>query len=122
MKKIFLSKNTIQQNCCIYLIINCAFLLPVLLITQRVTEPIIVPIVNFLGLFFLIYWLPVIFYYLFGLPYLHIALSLGFLGFCIYKLVKEKNWKRFFLILFLTIVSIALNLYWLTHGRSYTIV
>lgn len=121
MKKIFSStKSTVRQLWCTYLMIDCAFLFPVLLFAQfpQIAEP----IVNFLGFFFLFYWLPIILYYLFGLPYLHCALSLGFLGFFIYKLVKEKNRELFFLILVLTIVSMALNFYWLTQGEQYTVV
>ncbi len=121
MKKVFSSKKeTLQHNWCIYLIINCAFLFPVVLFTQftQIAEP----IVNFLGYLFLAYWIPIIFYYLFGLTYLHCALSLGFLLFFIYKMIKEKNRELFFPILLLTIVSIAFNIYWLTHGRPYTVV
>lgn len=121
MQQIFSSKKgTIQQNWCIYLMINCAFLIPVLLFTQfpQIAEP----IVNFLGYIFLFYWMPIILYYLLGLTYVHCVLSIGFLIFFIYKLVKEKNRELFLPILLLTIVSIALNYYWITHGRPYTVV
>lgn len=125
-------KYTLQQYGCIYLLVNCIFLLPTVLI-----RPLLVPLLEMLyhhlphfalkildgiGMVFLGWWIPLIFYYLLRLMYLHFVLSLGFLGFSIYKLTKEKNIKLFLLILLLTIVSAALNFYWLTHGGPYTVV
>lgn len=125
-------KYTLQQCGCIYLLVNCIFLLPTVLI-----RPLFVPLLDMLyhhlpdfalklldgiGMVFLVWWIPLILYYIFRLMYLHFALSLGFLVFSIYRLTKEKNKKRFVLVLLLTIISAALNFYWLTHGRPYTIV
>ena len=125
-------KYTIQQCGCIYLLVNCIFLLPTVLI-----RPLFVSLLDILyshlphfalkildgiGMVFLGWWIPLIFYYLLRLMYLHFTLSLGFLGFSIYKLTKEKNIKRFLLILLLTIVSASLKFYWLTHGGPYTVV
>lgn len=117
-------QSTLQQKWCIYLIVNIVFLIPVFVLTQfpdavtAVFEPIPEPF----GLIFLIYWLPVILYFLLGLPYLHFAAESGFLIFAGYRMIKEKNAKIFLLILVLTALSAALNIYWLMHGRSYTIV
>lgn len=122
-------KYTLQQGWCIYLMANCIFLLPVMLLTavfSRINVPhptgALYMLSECIGMLFLGYWIPVILYYLFRLMYLHFALSLGFLGFSVYKLTKEKNGKLFCLILLLTAVSAALNVYWLMNGRSYTIV
>lgn len=71
---------------------------------------------------FLIYWIPVILYFVLGLPYLHFAAELAFLIYAVCKLIKEKNAKVFAVILVLTAFSAALNLYWLTHGLSYVVV
>ncbi|MDE7254339.1 MAG: hypothetical protein K2O32_15565 [Acetatifactor sp.] len=117
--------TAIQKDWCTYLLLNCIFLFPVLLITEfpdRVYA-IFSVIPELIGMvFFLPYWLLVILYYLFRLMYLHFAVSLGFLGFSVYCLIKEKNWKQFFVILLLTILSAVLNYYWLMHGGPYTVV
>lgn len=116
-------KYTFQQHWCTYLIINCAFLLPALLITGFPQVRFLMShMPDFFGALFLIYWIPVILYYLFRLMYLHFILSLVFWGFSVHKLIKEKNSRQFLLISVLTVLSFALNLYWLMHGRPYTIV
>lgn len=129
MKKIFsIKKENVQRNWRQYLIINCVFLFPAVLITLLRTQfPQIDDFVDLLpktigdllGLIILPYWLLAIVYHLFGLTYLHCALSLGFLLFFIYKLIKEKCKELFFQVLLLTIVSIVFNIYWLTHGGGY---
>ena len=116
----------IQKDWSIYLLLNSVFLFPVLLITEfpdQVVYAIFSVIPELIGMvFFLPYWLIVILYYLFRLMYLHFAVSLGFLGFSVYCLIKEKSWKQFFVILLLTILSAVLNYYWLMHGGPYTVV
>lgn len=117
----FKSKN-LRHEWYIYLIVNCVFLLPVLLITEFheiIASIVNVPIANLFGSLFLVYWIPVLFYYLFGLTYLHCALTFGVLIYFIYKLIKEKNRELVFPVLLLTIVSIVFNIYWLTHGGRY---
>lgn len=117
-------RSMLQQNGCLYLLVNIVFLVPVFLFTQfsdaltvvfdRIPEP--------LGMLFLIYWIPVILYFVFGLPYLHFAAELVFLIYAVWKLIKEKNAKFFAVILVLSAFSVALNLYWLKHGLSYVVV
>lgn len=115
----------IQKDWCVYLLINCAFLFPVLLITKFPDQAFAIfsAMPEWLCMVILLpYWLPVIFYYVFRVMYLHFAVELGFLGFAVYRLTKEKNRRLFMMLVVLTILSTALNVYWLTHGRPYTIV
>lgn len=126
-KKISLKRQDLRHDWYIYLIVNCVFLLPVFLITEFheiITSIVNAPIANefaanLIGSLFLVYWIPVICYYLFGLTYLHCALTFGVLIYFIYKLIKEKNRELVFHVLFLTIVSIVFNIYWLVHGGRY---
>lgn len=127
MKKFFLLiKESFPQNWCKYLIINCVFLFPPVLITQFPQIVVFLnslpnTIANILGAIILPYWLFVMFYYVFGLTYLHCALSFCFLLFFIYKLIKEKirNRKLIFTFFFLTIVCIIFNIFWLTYAERY---
>ncbi len=127
LKKFFSSiKENFPQNWCKYLIINCVFLLPAVLITlvpQIVNFLNSLPntIGNILGFIIFPFWLMVIIYYVLGLTYLHCALSFCFLLFFIYKIIKEKirNRKLIFTFFSLTIVCIILNIYWLTYAERY---
>lgn len=115
----------IQKNCCVYLLLNCFFLTPFLLITQFPDQLFAIFSAMpewFCMMILLPYWLPVIFYYVFRLMYLHFAVELGFLGFSVYRLTKEKNQTLFCLIVVLTILSSGLNIYLLIHGGPYTVV
>lgn len=124
--------NTIQRYGCNYLMANCIFLFPTVLI-RPVFAPLLdrmyshlpyfaLRLLDCISMVFLIYWIPLIFYYLLGLTYLHLALSFGFLGFSVYKLTKERNVKLFLLTFWGTTISAALNFYWLTYGRLYIVV
>lgn len=126
------TKYTIQQYGCIYLLINAVFLLPTVLI-RPVLRPLLdmiyshlprfaINILDCVGMVFLVWWIPLIFYYLFRLMYLHFALSIGFLVFSVYKLIKEKNIKLFLSVLLLTTVSTVFNIYWLMEAGPYTVV
>lgn len=130
LKKFFSSiKENFPQNWCKYLIINCVFLFPAVLITfltqflpiAEFLGSLDGPVVNAFGYLFLDYWLPILLYFIFGLTYLHCALSFCFLLFFIYKLIKEKirNRKLIFTLFFLTIVCIIFNIYWLTYAERY---
>lgn len=121
------TKLSLQKKWCIYLTINIVFLIPVFLLTQF--PSVMKAFGAFLEIFpesiqmlFLIYWIPVIFYFLIGLPYLHFAAEFGFIIFGVGKLIKEKNPKIFVLTLILTALSVALNVYWLMHAGPYTVV
>lgn len=115
---------TLQQNWCIYLIVNIVFLVPVFMLTQFMDACTVVfdLIPEPIGMLFLIYWIPVILYFVFRLPYLHFAVELVFLIYAVCKLIKERTVKIFLMTLVLTAFSVALNLYWLTHGLSYVAV
>lgn len=122
-------KYTLQQSYCIYLIVNCILLLPTVLIDplrflgdfldSHLPDGVLV-FYNFIfAAVFLVPWIFVIFYWIFQLMYLHFAVSLGFSVFSVYKLIKEKNTKLFFIILILTVISIILNIRWLMIGGGY---
>lgn len=55
-------------------------------------------------------------YCIFLLPYLHIALGVGFIIFAVNMLIKEKNIKRFLLALVLTVASMTLNISWIVQN------
>ncbi|MGN0385435.1 MAG: hypothetical protein ACI4EX_06090 [Lachnospiraceae bacterium] len=119
-------KLSLQKNWCIYLTVNIVFLLPVFLLTQfsgvqNVFGAFLDKIPESIGMLFLIYWIPVILYFVICLPYLHFAVEFGFVIFAVYRLIKEKNLKIFVLTLILTALSVALNVHWLMHGRPYTV-
>lgn len=125
-------KYTLQQIYGIYLIINCILLLPTVMISpiSSLMDILYSHLPHWANVFldyifvavFLGPWMLVILYWILQLMYLHFAISLGFSVFSVYKLIKEKNTKLFFQLLFLTIISIALNLRWLMIGGSYCIV
>ncbi len=130
LKKFFLSlKENFPGNWCKYLKINCVFLFPAVLITILTQFAPIAEflgsldgfIVNVIGYLFLCYWLPVLIYFIFGLTYLHCALSFCFLLIFIYKISKEKirNRKMIFTVFFLTTVCILFNIYWLISAVRY---
>lgn len=115
------------------------FLFPVLLITEFPDQvyAVISAISKFISINFfltyglvetvsgfldLTYWCLAFEYSFYRLTYLHFGVLLGFLGFSVYRLIKEKNWKQFFVILLLILLSAVLNYYWLMHGGPYTVV
>ncbi len=130
LKKFFSSlKENFPENWCLYLKINCVFLFPAVLITFLMQ---FLPIAEFLGsldgfvvdvfgYLFLGYWILILLYFIFGVTYLHCALSFCFLLFFIYKMIKEKirNRKLIFTFFSLTIVCIIFNIYWLIYAVRY---
>ena len=90
--------------------VNILFLLPMVFLNEL--KPVSAPVM---------YIVMLILYYLFRLTYIHLIGNLGMLVYNIYKLVKEKSLRRFFLSLCVLVLDIALNIYWILNGHIYTV-
>lgn len=99
------SRSEAPKYIAAYLIINGLFLLPTNM--EYISEEI--------GLVFL--YVIVVYYFLFGLGYIHVALNAGFLLYSVLKIIlsKERDWVMFAVSVLAVAFSTWSNIFFLQH-------
>ncbi len=97
-----------------YLTINIIYIMPMVYLIE--SDLATIPNVFYPG-----YIATMLFYYVFGFTYIHIALSLVLIFLLIRGRVYKKSKISFIIFLFLSIVDSLLNIYWIMNGHGWTI-
>lgn len=102
-----------QKYAAVYLVINALFILPAVFISFAGSFTFFFPI-N-------IYFIVVLYYYVLGFTFLHLALDAGFMVYSIRRFVKERMGFMFAVSVLTAVISAAVNVLWILRGRPFTI-
>ncbi|MDE7231167.1 MAG: hypothetical protein K2N56_11865 [Oscillospiraceae bacterium] len=102
-----------QKYAAVYLVINALFILPAIFISFAGSFTFFFPI-N-------IYFIVVLFYYVFGFTFLHLALDVGFMLCSIRRFVKERMSFMLVASMLIVVINTAVNILWILRGKPFTI-
>lgn len=107
--------SKINKAVLIYAAVNILFLLPIVCINELAFEP---------PHFFIVilYMIGVIFYYIYNLTYVHIAVHALLALYSTVKFIKNRQSKKFIVCIIIAAFGIIINIYWAANGHPYTVV
>ncbi|MCH5204404.1 MAG: hypothetical protein J1F03_06630 [Oscillospiraceae bacterium] len=108
-----MKKTTFQITAAAYLAVNSVFILPAVFMSFWNSITLDFPI-N-------IYFIAMVFYYVFGMTFVHLVLDAGYLVYSIRRFAKERKGLVLAVSVLVVVLSTAANVLWIMRGRPFTI-